>query len=348
VTINHLFPPTDLKLTPATGWVTLKWTESLASGLATYYVYRNGVRLASTTESQFLDNTIQDGVAYTYYVTAYYNGEHEGESAPSNEITYTPMGIISLPYEEAFEQANHGWIIKGNVEGFRWGDATSLGMETDNTTKFLGASSIAAGPNTDCIDYAITPRLNLSDHSVVNLYFDYSLKRWQQIDRLKLYYRRSSSQDWIQIIELPTSGIGAGYKWRKYSVELPASALTDQAQIGFRYDDGDGFGYGAAIDNVVIREPGAGVEITDLASQVDLFPNPASDEAWIRMNIPGNPEVTLRLCEISGKILESRQVRVTSGNTEVIDLRNLTVGLYYVMVSYADKVIVKQLIKSNL
>lgn len=347
VTINHLFPPTDLILTPATGWVSLNWTGSLAAGLATYYVYRNGVRLAATTAENYTDNTIENGVAYTYYVTAYYNGEFVGESVPSNAITYTPMGILSLPYEEDFEESNHGWIIKGNVEGFRWGDAVSLGMETDNTTKFLGASSVAAGPNTDCFDYAITPRLNLSGHTVVNLYFDYSLKRWQQVDHLKLYYRRSSSQDWIPILELPASGIGAGYKWKKYSLELPAEAYTDQAQIGFRYDDGDEFGFGAAIDNVVIREPGAGIETTDLAGQVDLFPNPASDQAFIRITIPGNPEVSVQLCDLSGKILSFRKVRITTGSTVKIDLANLATGMYFVMVSYADNVIIKQLVKSN-
>ncbi len=344
VTITHLFPPTQLEMTPAEGWVNLVWAGSMVPGLTGYYVYRNGVRVDTTASTAYHDADIQTGRTYTYYVTAAYEGEHAGESEPSNEATYTPLGILSLPYEEDFEDNAHGWLIKGYEEGFRWGTAESLDMQATNESHFIAASSMAAGANTKCLDYAITPRLNLSGQDKVVLDFDYVLKRWQQLDHLKIFIRRNRSGEWKQIIDLPVSGIGAGYKWKSYSLELPQDELTESAQIAFRYDDGDGFGYAGAVDNVSIHATGSGTDPFTLENELELYPNPASGKAYIRFNLTGHPETTLRICDPGGKVLWTGKAFPGYGSTEELDLSHLASGHYYVLVSYSGKVIVKQLV----
>jgi M6 family metalloprotease-like protein len=346
VKIIHLFPPTELNYSPANDAVDLSWEPSIARGFSTYFIYRNGSRYASTTLPFFRDNEVSEGQTYAYSVSAYYEGEHTGESVKSNVVTYTPMGIRILPYKEDFEQPGHGWKIKGNVEGFQWGDATSLVMQTMNTTKFLGANSVAAGLNTLCSDYAITPRLNLSGKGRVFLHFDYSLKRWQQLDHLKIYFRKDRFESWVQIIDLPTSGIGAGYKWKKYNLELPPDCYTAEAQIGFYYNDGNDFGYGAALDNIVIDEAAiSGIETNPDNVAVNIFPNPASEKVFIRLNIPGNSEVSLQLIDMTGKILVNRKIQPISSTLEEIDLSHLPEGVYNVIISRTDEVIIKQLVK---
>jgi hypothetical protein len=348
VKIEHLFPPSQLTYSAGTGVLDLTWKPSYSQDLKGYKIYRDGVLFGTTSQTTYRDNEIVDNVAYTYSVTALYDGQYSGESVKSNEITYTQKGILSLPYREDFELPNHGWKIKGFVEGFQWGDATSLEMQTDNLTKFLGANSVAAGIRTVCSDYAITPRLNLYGKSKVTLDFDYALKRWQQYDHLKIHYRKNKYDSWVKMVDLPISGVASGYKWTHYSIELPAGALTAEAQLGFQYDDGNDMGYGAAIDNVEVTGEANSVEENVFGNQnVELYPNPASDNVTLKMTFPGNPEVTLQVCDMSGKIFLNRKVRVTEGCIEELNLSTIPAGAYFVVISHTDRVIVKQLIKSG-
>lgn len=348
VKIVHLYPPMELAYTPGEGQVDLVWVGSMAAGLTTYSIYRNGVHYADTQFSDFTDYDIAEGQVYTYWITAIYQGEYNGESAKSNEVTYAPKGILTIPYREDFEQMGHGWMIKGNVEGFQWGDATSLAMPGVNTTRFLGANSVAAGANGVCSDYAITPRFNFTGKNKVYLHFDYSLKRWQQLDHLKIYFRRNKTEGWVPVIDLPTSGIGAGFKWKKYNLELPADAYTGEAQIGFQYDDGNDLGYGAAIDNVVIDEVAtSGIENSPDNLAVTIFPNPASNETTL--DISGAPagDVSLKLISIDGKILWTRIRQSQAEGLETISLKDLANGMYYIVVETSREVIVKSLVRQN-
>ncbi|MFA6482637.1 MAG: M6 family metalloprotease domain-containing protein [Bacteroidales bacterium] len=348
VTIIHLFPPTELNYNPGTGILDLTWRPSMVDGLTNYIVYRNGERYGTTAQSTFRDNDVVEGQIYTYAVSAYYEGDYTGESVKSNEVTYSPKGIQNLPYKEDFELASHGWKIKGSVEGFRWGDATSLTMQTTNTTKFLGANSVVAGAGTKCTDYAITPRLNLVNKTVVYVHFDYSLKRWQQLDHLKIFWRRSQTESWMPIIDMPTSGTGAGFRWRKYNLELPADSYFPAAQIGFQYDDGNDLGYGAAIDNVVIDEIAtSGIEANAESLAVSLFPNPAGDQTTLQITGNNGGQVNLRLISADGRTLWSKANHYPASGQETIDLKGISKGMYYMIVETAGEVIIRSLVKQN-
>jgi hypothetical protein len=348
VKIIHLYPPTDLTYSPGNGVVDLSWQPSAAEGLQKYYIYRNGSRYATTTVFPFRDNNLLEDQTYFYSVSAYYQGQYTGESVRSNEITYTPKSIKALPYREDFEQVGHGWKIKGNVEGFQWGDSASLNMETTNATKFLGANSVAAGLNTICSDYATSPRLNLAGKNKVYLHFDYSLKIWQKIDHLKIYYRKNRYDVWVSIVELPSSGSGVGFQWKKYNLELPAASYTSEVQIGFQYDDGNDFGFGAALDNVVINEEAAsGIETNPETLSVNLYPNPAGDEATLDFSGYSAGQLSLKLISLDGKILWSKIYRDRHEGPETINLRGISGGTYYVIVETADQVIIKPLVKQN-
>ncbi len=348
VSIINLFPPTNLIYYPGTGVVDLQWTASAAADLKGYNVYRNGVLYGSTTQTTFRDNDIVDNTTYIYGVSAIYEGQNSGESVQSNEVVYTPKGIMTLPYKEDFELISHGWQIKDDVEGFQWGNDSSLLMVGENKTRFIGASSVAAGVGTKCTDYAITPRLNLFGKAQVFAHFDYCLKRWQQLDHLKIYFRRSKSEAWIPIIDMPTSGIGAGYKWRKYNLEIPSDSYTAGAQLGFQYDDGTDVGYGSGIDNVVIDEVAAsGIEENLVGLAVNIYPNPAGDETTLEISGNVSGEATLQLITPDGKAVWTDIRHDFTSGQEKISLRGLSAGVYYIVVETGNEVTVRSLIKQN-
>jgi len=347
VRINHFLPPCELKYVSGNGILDLSWKKLFVDGLTTYIVYRNGVRYGTTTNTSFRDSQIEEGTPYTYWVTAYYDGEYTGESEKSNEVTYTATGVQSIPYKQDFESVDHGWKIKGNVEGFQWGDATSLNMSTLNTTKFLGACSVNAGAGVECSDYAISPRMNLFNKSIVYMHFDYALKRWQQLDHLKIFWRRLPTESWVQIIDLPTSGTGTGYKWRKYNLELPSECYTEQVQFGFQYDDGGDMGYGAAIDNVVVDEQATSGtdEIAMNNTTVNVYPNPAGDQATLSFNQSINGPVNLKLINLNGQTVWSTISKYQTSEQESINLKGLGAGTYYLVIETEKETIVKPLVK---
>ncbi|HNX00122.1 MAG TPA: YCF48-related protein [Candidatus Cloacimonadota bacterium] len=104
-------PPTALSGTPGNASVALTWSapraldKSASTGkpqmersLSGYKVYRGGSFLANVAAGTltYTDNTVTNGTAYTYYVTAVYSNP-DGESAASNSVTVTPQAPVLNP-----------------------------------------------------------------------------------------------------------------------------------------------------------------------------------------------------------------------------------------------------------
>lgn len=72
-----------------TGGVALSWNAASdsGSGLKSYYIYRNGVLLGTTTELSYSDKAGTSGTLYTYGVTAV--DQVGNESGLSNTVSVT-------------------------------------------------------------------------------------------------------------------------------------------------------------------------------------------------------------------------------------------------------------------
>lgn len=83
-------PPGNLLTSLVTTGVRVSWTASTdsGSGIAAYYVYRDGVKLGATTSPSYTDTTVASGATYTYTVTAVDQVGHE--SGPSFPSSITP------------------------------------------------------------------------------------------------------------------------------------------------------------------------------------------------------------------------------------------------------------------
>ena len=85
-------PPGNMETSLANTGVTVSWTSSTdsGSGIAAYYVYRDGVQLAATTNLSYTDTTTASGMTYTYTATAVDQvGYESGNSSPSSITTST-------------------------------------------------------------------------------------------------------------------------------------------------------------------------------------------------------------------------------------------------------------------
>jgi M6 family metalloprotease-like protein len=346
VNIIPFYPPGELSYELNDGIVTLDWEPTIAEGFRRYNIYRNGERVHSTTRTYWSDPNTEEGLSYYYSVTAYYEGEKTGESDPTNEVIVTPLGVLSIPYYQDFELAEHGWIFRNSIEGFRRGSAEELEMEMDdNPTILLGANSVVAGKNTHTIDMATSPRLDLSGASSVSLTFDYSLKRWQRLDHLTLFYKRFPDDDWNLILDMPVSGYGMGYKWRTFEIDLPEEALTSEMQIGFQYDDSEGFGFGAAIDNIIVKDPASGSEDVLLEELIKVYPNPVRSVLNIDISLKEKSDIRLHLITQTGQILKSYQYSDTSTLRPEINVESLPTGLYFLMIEMNKQTVFRKIIR---
>ena len=85
-------PPGNVSASLVRKGVSVSWTASTdsGSGIAAYYVYRDGVKLGAATNLSYTDTTGTSGTAYTYTVTAVDRvGYESGNSAPASITTKT-------------------------------------------------------------------------------------------------------------------------------------------------------------------------------------------------------------------------------------------------------------------
>lgn len=85
-------PPGNLSASLARKGVNVSWTASTdsGSGIAAYYVYRDGVKLGATTSLSYTDTNAASGVTYTYTATAVDRvGYESGHSFPASITTKT-------------------------------------------------------------------------------------------------------------------------------------------------------------------------------------------------------------------------------------------------------------------
>jgi chitodextrinase len=64
--------PTNLKLTPGYKRIAMSWKASVDNiGVAGYYIYRNGRKIATVSGTNYTDTGLVSGNTYKYYVIAY-------------------------------------------------------------------------------------------------------------------------------------------------------------------------------------------------------------------------------------------------------------------------------------
>jgi len=323
---NGLYPPMELALVQNENNVDLTWSTPVdgTTNFEAYHVYRNDEIIATINnvdDTVYVDNTVQNGVTYNYYVTAAYTGENGGESNPSNTVSVT-MGLMQTHFWD-FEDGTQGWTIKDDNTGWRWGVPVNL---SGNNTNYLSTDSDDVGSGTHVVDYAISPEIDLSIYSMAYLEFDYGWRDYSS-DEFSVVYRTSPNDAWVTLEALSsTSG------FTTHNIALPEAALTATAQLAFYYDDNDTWAWYNAVDNVKIiaAEQTSVLEIPQnltgeaIEDHIHLEWTPVSDSGFVAYNIYRDDAQVHNISNID--------------ETTYDDIQNLTDGqtyTYYISATYA-------------
>ena len=103
-----------------------------------------------------------------------------------------------------------------------------------------------------------------------------------------------------------------------------------------------------AVANGYVNGSSAGLFETN-DEQIDamfkLYPNPASDFAVVALQLNADSDVSMKLIDMSGKVLASRNYGTMNGISEImLNTSDLTAGVYLVEVTVNGSKMIKRLI----
>ena len=152
----------------------------------------------------------------------------------------------TTPFTESFDGASMPscWTQSGTgTWSVGVGDySTSTGTHTG-----AGNAMITHGSTGDATKL-ITPVLDLSEYTTVQLTFWYVMRSWAgDLDGLSIYYRADTSNTWTLLQAFTTEAA----IWTEATLTLPSASAT--YQVAFEFNDS--YGYGLGVDDIYIGEP---------------------------------------------------------------------------------------------
>ena len=82
---------------------------------------------------------------------------------------------------------------------------------------------------------------------------------------------------------------------------------------------------------------------TTLAKQIDLFPNPVTDDLNINFNsLDGN--TTMQLLNVQGKVVIDNQLAQMGNGNAQIDVSSISNGVYFLRMIIENKVVTKKVV----
>jgi cellulose 1,4-beta-cellobiosidase len=129
--------------------VTLTWTASTDNkAIAGYYIVRNGVTLATTTTTSYVDNSVTANTSYNYAVIAY---DAAGNTATSSTVSAkTP--VVPDTTAPSVPQTLTAQVISSTQINLTWAPSTD-NTGVANYKIYRGSSSIATLSSTLATSY---------------------------------------------------------------------------------------------------------------------------------------------------------------------------------------------------
>lgn len=237
--------------------------------------------------------------------------------------------------------------------------ANNVGYD-DNKCYMLNAydideSFIDTGNND--IDEFITPAFNLDD-LMGSATFTYKYAYATQAttiegmtDRLEIYSSANCGATWQQrdVItgtELVTAGVyGNSFvptsqsDWAQGSFNIPNTLFNDDILFRFIFKTGD-YPNNFYIDNINIQGTVGVDELNGEVSALNVYPNPANDNATVAFNLPSSTDITMVITDLSGRIVSSELYANREAGSNIITLATgeFAEGMYLITVKsiYGD------------
>ncbi len=229
---------------------TISWQDNDESHSAWNVYYKTEAEeeysVISASETTIEFTTLDPATVYSVYVTT--DCGSGDESDPTDTIVFMTecLTVDEFPYNEGFNSTaipcwstvpvnqTYNWAIAATYQG----DVAPAEGEAFAIFKNISRGSSAR---------LTSPIFDLTSLTNPTLDFVYIAKRWSSdLDELKVQYRTSAEEEWVDLVHYNTEETA----WSQKTITLPNPSATYQiAFLGI-----SNYGYGAAIDNVVVYD----------------------------------------------------------------------------------------------
>ncbi|MEE1226051.1 MAG: fibronectin type III domain-containing protein [Bacteroidales bacterium] len=237
----------------------ISWTDNDESHTAWNVYYKTEVEeeysVISASETTIEFTTLDPATVYSVYVTTDCGSGDESE--PTDTIVFMTecLTVDEFPYNEGFNStAIPCWSTVPVNQTYNWAIAATY--QGDVTPAEGEAFAIFKNNSRGSSARLTSPIFDLTSLTNPTLDFMYIAKMWvSDLDELKVQYRTSAEEEWVDLVHYNTEETA----WSQKTITLPNPSATYQiAFLGI-----SDFGYGAAIDNVVVYDAGEGGEDPD-------------------------------------------------------------------------------------
>ncbi len=232
--------------------VEVSWTGTSDSYIISYRALTDTeVTDVQSTSSPF---TLTDLDPATQYILAVKGVCGNDSSVYSETVRFRTScfdgAVDEFPYLEDFENGLACWEVV-NISGTNtWTQSNGSNLTPVLTPMADGGQYFAethGSSNTGNVSRLISPVFDITSLPVPVLSFYHTQRDWSgDIDKLKVYYRTSETEEWTQIAYY-TEAIAT---WRQDTIVLPNPSATYQIAFEVNYN----WGRGVTLDNVSIYE----------------------------------------------------------------------------------------------
>lgn len=102
-----------------TNTIETKWTRNSEEDVVEYVVYRDGTRLTTTADNEFIDSALDSGRSYTYYIAALDENCNEGEKSEPLTLATLEGGSVYNITPEGIELScgQYSYLQTKNIKG---------------------------------------------------------------------------------------------------------------------------------------------------------------------------------------------------------------------------------------
>ncbi|MBL4592322.1 MAG: T9SS type A sorting domain-containing protein [Flavobacteriales bacterium] len=264
-----------------------------------------------------------------------------------------PTTGIAIPLAEGFESSSNlptGWSIINNDQGITWEHISTVGAYGLSSSCYIidNFSSNFSGER----DYLVTPELDFSSATNVEMTFDVAHAQWWSFrsDTLAVYYSTDCGVTKTLLWEkdgdvLATAADQPIYfyptstQWRNDTVNL--NPIIGQSSVELFIENKSDNGNVIYLDNINIHEVTVGINEIE-KNTITLYPNPF--EHTLTINSRRKKIEAIEIYNVIGKLVYETNPINKSTNYQ-LKLNHLSSGFYVVKVTIENQIITKNLIK---
>lgn len=314
------------------------------AGLTFAWTFENGTPATSTDKNPTVKYDVSGNHDVTLVVS---DGTNSITETKTDYVNVLEAGAISFPYSDNLEvtELNGAEFSVVNVDGDArtWVKSTTVGFD-DNSSFFI---ENRLNP-TDRQDYVISNTMNTTgfDEFYISFRYAYAEKSTSgNSDQLRVQVSRDCGETWatrksIRGNSLITADqISSKFEPSNESEwQIGIVKITNYASSGFRFrfEWTSGGGNNVYIDDINVGA--SALSVSDiLESQLNVYPNPATDALYIS----GVENGTYSLLNITGKEVSNGAI---SSSRNKISVANYPAGLYLIKITSGNAVVTKRVV----